>query len=317
MILMADNTDPTRLDVWLSAALGTTRSQVKRMLDSDGVLVNGAHVKAGYVLRGGECLDVTGAPNVMPEHIEPENIPLDIVYEDDCFAVVNKPQGMVVHPASGVYTGTLVNALLYRFGSLSETGGAVRPGIVHRLDKDTSGLLVVAKTNAAHVDLAAQIGAKTAHRAYLALCEGVMKRDEYDIETGYGRDPKDRKKMTVLAPNEGKVALTHCDVLARYGRFTLVQWVLGTGRTHQIRVHARCLGHPVVGDRTYGYAKQSFDLAGQLLHAWRLELTHPESGKRMAFTAPVPPYFHDTLAALGTPSETLPAASIIQQEKVL
>ena len=213
--------------------------------------------------------------------------------------MVNKPQGLTVHAGSGNLSGTLVNALLYRLNSLSSINGVVRPGIVHRIDKDTSGLLVVAKNDAAHLSLSAQIAEKTCRREYLALCEGIFKEDTGRIETYIGRSPSDRVKMAVVPKEKGKYALTEYEVQARYAEgFTLARFRLYTGRTHQIRVHCRYIGHPVVGDPVYGSKKQKFHLAGQLLHACRLELTHPRTGERMSFEAPLPAYFTDVLSRL-------------------
>ena len=239
-------------------------------------------------------------PEVKEYSVKPENIPLDILYQDADFAVVNKPQGMTVHIGNGNTEGTLVNALLYALDSLSGIGGVLRPGIVHRIDKDTSGLLVVAKNDRAHVSLAKQIAEKTCHRIYLALLEGCVKADSGRIVTDIGRSPSDRLKMAVLPDGRGKTAITDYEVTARYGSdYTLCRFNLQTGRTHQIRVHAKYIGHPVVGDPLYGFHRQKFDLKGQLLHAYKLILTHPTTGERMEFTAPLPDYFQSLLDKLG------------------
>ncbi len=237
-------------------------------------------------------------PDLKPIAASAEDIPLDIVYEDDDLAVVNKAQGMTVHAGAGNFEGTLVNALLFRLNNLSGVGGALRPGIVHRIDKDTSGLLVVAKNDRAHLSLSEQIKEKTCRREYYALLEGVLKRDGGTISTDLGRDPKDRLKMAVLPAGRGKEAVTDYIVEERFRDNTLARFLLHTGRTHQIRVHAKYLGHPVVGDKTYGYKKQRFALEGQLLHAFRLEFTHPTSGERMCFSAPLPDYFERVLTVL-------------------
>lgn len=283
-------TDGARADVFLSGNTGLTRSAIKKLADEGNVLVNGKRVKAGQTLKAGDSVTAK-IPAPEPIEAKPENIPLDIVYEDDCLAVVNKAQGMTVHAGAGNYAGTLVNALLYRLNSLSGINGKIRPGIVHRLDKDTSGLLVVAKNDAAHLSLSAQIAEKSCKREYLALLEGVVKEDGGRLVTNFGRDPKDRLKMAVLPAGKGRRAETEFTVVERFKNNTLVRFSLKTGRTHQIRVHARYMGHPVVGDRTYGYRNQRFRLEGQLLHAEHLEFTHPVTGERVGFSAPLPDYF--------------------------
>ncbi|MDE7087894.1 MAG: RluA family pseudouridine synthase, partial [Clostridia bacterium] len=221
--------------------------------------------------------------------------PVDIVYEDADIAVINKPQGLTVHAGNGNFDGTLVNALLYKLDNLSGVGGVIRPGIVHRIDKNTSGLLVVAKNDKAHLSLAEQIAEKSCHRTYIALLEGNLKDDSGTVTTYIGRSQTDRTKMAVVQPEKGKIAITDYTVLARAQfsgqSYTLCRFDLQTGRTHQIRVHAKYLNHPVVGDDVYGRKKREFGLNGQLLHACRLELTHPVSGERMTFRAPLPDHF--------------------------
>ena len=287
-----------RLDVFLSARLGVTRSAAKKLLDGGHITVGGKAVKASRPVSAGEEV-VAEIPDPETLDLTPQDIPVDIVYEDEDIAVVNKPQGLTVHAGCGNLSGTLVNALLYRLNSLSSINGVVRPGIVHRIDKDTSGLLVVAKNDAAHLSLSAQIAEKTCRREYLALCEGIFKEDTGRIETYIGRSPSDRVKMAVVPKEKGKYALTEYEVQARYAEgFTLARFRLYTGRTHQIRVHCRHIGHPVVGDPVYGSKKQKFHLAGQLLHACRLELMHPRTGERMSFEAPLPAYFTDVLSRL-------------------
>ena len=286
-----------RLDVYLSENLPDwTRSQIKLQIENGGVEVNGKQItKAGYLVKDGDKLSLNFETQELS--VEPENIPLDIVYEDEQIAVINKPQGMVVHPAPGSKNHTLVNALLFHFGKeISDGTDKIRPGIVHRIDKDTSGLLVVAKNNIAHDNLAKQIGEHSAFRHYLALVEGVVKDDEGTIDAPIARDPKDRKKMTVL--DGGKRAITHFKTLERYNNYSLMEFVLETGRTHQIRVHTKLMGHPIVGDKIYGYAKQKFALDGQLLHACKLELTHPKTGKRMTFECELPSYFQNVIKKL-------------------
>lgn len=287
-----------RADVFLSEALeGFTRSQVKKMFGDGAVTVNGKISKPSQSLSVGDEVCFR-EPELKECAAKPEDIPLDIVYEDEDIAVVNKPQGLTVHAGSGVYEGTLVNALLFRLKSLSGIGGVIRPGIVHRIDKNTSGLLVVAKNDAAHLSLAKQIEEKTCRRTYLALLEGNLKTDGGTVTTYIGRSPTDRVKMAVVSPDKGKIAITDYKVLKRYSGYTLCRFDLKTGRTHQIRVHAKYLGNPVVGDDVYGIKKQKFNLSGQLLHAWRLELTHPRTGERMTFYAPLPDYFKKVLSAL-------------------
>ena len=290
----------SRLDVFLSEQLEDfTRSRLKKLIEDGNVKINGAQVKkSGADIKVGDEVAIL-IPDAVEYTAKPENIPLDIVYQDADFAVVNKPQGMTVHIGNGNESGTLVNALLYALDSLSGIGGVLRHGIVHRIDKDTSGLLVVAKNDAAHVSLAQQIAEKTAHRKYYALLEGNVKADEGRIVTDIGRHPTDRLKMAVLRDGEGKIAVTDYEVVARFGgEFTLCRFILQTGRTHQIRVHAKHMGNPVVGDPVYGFKKQKFSLNGQLLHAYELEFTHPTTGQRVSFNAPLPPVFEETLQKL-------------------
>lgn len=288
-----------RADVFLSENLnGYTRSAVKKLFSGGYVSINGKSAKPSQAVSAGDVVKAT-LPDAEEYSAKPENIPLDIIYEDGDVAVVNKPQGMTVHAGNGNTEGTLVNALLYRLDSLSGINGVLRPGIVHRIDKDTSGLLVVAKNDKAHLSLSKQIEEKTCRRTYLALLEGVVKRDGGTVTTYIGRDPSDRIKMAVVSPEKGKLAITDYTVLKRYKEnFTLCRFDLRTGRTHQIRVHARHLGYPVVGDPVYGIKKQRFSLNGQLLHAWRLQFTHPATGEEMCFEAPLPDYFKSVLSKL-------------------
>lgn len=289
-----------RLDVYLSDQTEDfTRSRLKKLIEDGNVFVNGKQTKkAGTEIKLGDEVQIE-IPDAVEYSVRPENIPIEIVYEDEDFAVVNKPQGMTVHVGNGNESGTLVNALLYALGSLSGIGGVLRPGIVHRIDKDTTGLLVVAKNDKAHVSLAAQIAQKTCHRTYYALLEGNLKEGEGRIVTDIGRHPTDRLKMAVLPEGKGKIAITDFQCIARFGAdFTLCRFDLQTGRTHQIRVHAKHLGHPVAGDPVYGYKKQKLKADGQLLHAARLELTHPSTGERMVFNAPLPPVFSSILDKL-------------------
>ncbi|MBE5755980.1 MAG: RluA family pseudouridine synthase [Clostridiales bacterium] len=295
-IIVEDIDDKQRLDVFLAAETGWTRSQIKLQVDSKRVLVNGKTQKAGFLVKNNDKISLSFAKDVLDINAEPEDIPLDIVYEDDDFAIINKPQGMVVHPAPGAYNHTLVNALLFHFDLLSKTGDNIRPGIVHRIDKDTSGLLVVAKNDNAHASLAKQIAEHSCFRHYMALLEGNLKEDSGTVDTFIARSKTDRKVMAVST--EGKRAITHYNVVKRFTNYCLVEFVLETGRTHQIRVHSKYLGHPIVGDKTYGIKNQKFNLEGQLLHAYKLELTHPTSGKRMSFECEIPEYFNSLLNKL-------------------
>ncbi len=288
---------PCRVDLFLSERAGLTRSNIKKLCEKGFVTVAGKPARAGQTLRAGEEVELT-VPDPVPIAAKAEDIPLDIVYEDGDLAVINKPQGMTVHAGAGNYEGTLVNALLYRLDSLSGINGELRPGIVHRIDKDTSGLLVVAKNDTAHLSLSKQIAEKTCKREYLALLEGVLSQEKGQVATDIGRDPKDRLRMAVVPAGTGRRAVTDFAVEKRFQNHTLVRFSLQTGRTHQIRVHAKHLGHPVTGDLTYGYKKQRFQLDGQLLHAYRLELTHPRTGERMEFFAPIPDYFRRVLDVL-------------------
>ena len=281
-----------RLDVFLLENMQEfSRSHIKNLIEMGPVRVNGEVAnKSGLSLKGGVTVEVEVQK---PQEVstEAEDIPLDIVFEDEDVIVVNKPQGLVVHPCSTTKSGTLVNALLFHVVDLSGINGQLRPGIVHRLDKDTSGLLVVAKNDFAHVNLAEQIKNKTAKRDYLAVLEGNLKDESGRVETFLKRDPKDRKKYSVQS--SGRVAITDYKVLQHYEKCCLVQFSLQTGRTHQIRVHAKHLGHPVVGDKLYGHEVKG--LAGQLLHAYRLTFAHPRTGNVMTFEAPVPTYFEEFL----------------------
>ncbi len=272
-----------------------SRSFLKNLIEQGNILLNGKTAKAGAKLKAGDEI-LMEIPQAEVVEIKPEDIPLSIVYQDEDIAVINKVQGMVTHPAPGNYEGTLVGAILHHIKDLSGINGELRPGIVHRLDKDTSGLLVIAKNDQAHQSLSAQIAEKTAKRIYLALVYGNVKQDSGTIATQIGRDPRDRKKMAVT--RNGREAVTHYRVLKRYEGYTLVQCELGTGRTHQIRVHLKHLGFPVVGDPVYTRQKDKFGLKGQLLHAYKLCLTHPRTGEWMEFCAPLPAYYQKVLASL-------------------
>ena len=288
-----------RLDVFLSEQTEEfTRSRLKKMIDEGQALLNGKKAKAGAEIKVGDQITLE-IPDAVEYQVKAENIPIEILYQDQDFAIVNKPQGMTVHVGNGNSEGTLVNALLYSLDSLSGIGGVLRPGIVHRIDKDTSGLLVVAKNDKAHASLAKQIAEKTCRRIYYALLEGSVKTDSGRIVTDIGRHPTERIKMSVLPDGKGKIAITDYEVVARFAKdYTLCRFTLQTGRTHQIRVHAKHIGNPVVGDPVYGYKKQKFSLNGQLLHANTLVLTHPTTGEEMTFSAPLPSYFSEILAKL-------------------
>jgi len=274
-----------------------TRSQIKNQIEKGRVFVNGVAItKAGKTAKVGDRIVAEFVLDEPLENAAPENIPLDIVYEDDSIAVINKPRGMTVHPAAGNREHTLANALAFYFDKLSDVNGGVRPGIVHRIDKDTTGLLVIAKNNKAHVSLAAQIERHSARRTYVALCEGVFKESEGTVDTLIDRDRRDRKKMAVS--QTGKRAITHFKVLETFDGYSLVEFVLETGRTHQIRVHSKYLGHPIVGDNVYGIKKQKFAVDGQLLHAKKLELVHPQTHKKMEFFAPIPSDFEHVVDVL-------------------
>ncbi len=289
-----------RLDTFLTEQTDEfTRSRFKKLIEDGLVSINGERAKkSGAEIKTGDRI-VVEVPDAVEYTVKPENIPIEIVYEDADFAVVNKPQGMTVHIGNGNTEGTLVNALLYALDNLSGIGGVLRPGIVHRIDKDTTGLLVVAKNDKAHLSLAKQIAEKTCRRVYYALLEGNLKEESGRIVTDIGRHPTDRLKMSVLPDGRGKRAVTDFQTLTRFGtEFTLCKFTLQTGRTHQIRVHAKHLGHPVVGDPVYGLKKQKFDLSGQLLHAISLQLTHPTEGREMTFNAPLPSAFLGVLEKL-------------------
>ena len=276
-----------RVDVFLASQMpDMSRSHIQKLVSAGLVTVNGKNVKANYKAQQKDIVSVS-IPAPEPLDVKPESIPLDILYEDQDIIVVNKPRGMVVHPAAGNYHGTLVNALLNHCGDLSGINGVVRPGIVHRLDKDTSGVMVVAKTDRAHAHLAQQIKDRVAGRKYLALVHGNVKADEGIIDAPIGRHPSDRKKMAVVFQHS-RAAITRFRVLERFSNYTLMECKLATGRTHQIRVHMAHIGHPVVGDPKYGPKNCSFNIGGQALHSAELTFRHPISGQQLVFLAPVP-----------------------------
>ena len=285
MNFLVEGAEHRRLDVYLSERLSATRSHVQRLIADGLITVDGERVKASYKLAGGEEISIQETNAAEVEYL-PEDLPLDILYEDAALIVVNKARGMTVHPAETVKHGTLVNALLYHCKDLSGINGIKRPGIVHRLDKDTSGVMVVAKTDAAHTSLAEQIKDKVARRTYLAIVHGVLTDNAGIITGAIGRDKVDRKKMAIV-PN-GKPAVTEFKVLERFKDFTYVECKLQTGRTHQIRVHMTAIGHPLLGDTKYTARKNPFEIHGQALHSHTLSLIHPTTGKLMEFTAPLP-----------------------------
>ncbi|WP_035290122.1 RluA family pseudouridine synthase [Clostridium sp. KNHs214] len=289
--------DSVRIDVFLAEAMeGKSRSYIQKLIKSGNATVNRKIKKNNYKLKEMDIVELS-IPEPIELNIKPENITLDIIYEDSDVIVVNKPQGMVVHPAPGVYSGTLVNALLYHCKDLSGINGITRPGIVHRIDKDTSGVLVVAKNDNSHNCLAEQLKEHSMNREYIALTEGVLKEDEGKVDAPIGRHATERIKMAVI--QGGKEAVTHFNVENRYKNNTLIRCKLETGRTHQIRVHMAYIGHPLVGDPVYGYKKQKYKLAGQMLHAHKLGFIHPTTGKYVEFSTPLPDYFQNLIEKLG------------------
>ena len=287
-----------RIDKLISEGdFGISRSLAAKLCEDGKVTVGEKAVSKNYKTKAGDII-IIDMPEAEVVEAVPQNIPLDIVYEDADVIVINKPQGMVVHPAAGNPDGTLVNALMFHCGeSLSAINGVIRPGIVHRIDKDTSGLIVAAKNDAAHNSLAAQLKERKALRKYLALVNGNIKEDELTIDKPLGRNPSDRKKMAIV--QGGREAVTHVKVLERFGQYTLVECILETGRTHQIRVHMASIGHSIVGDKTYGIKKEKFNLGGQLLHAATIGFVHPRTGELMEFQSEIPDYFKSVLKTLG------------------
>ena len=287
-----------RLDQFLAESLEElTRSAAQRLAEEEQVLLGGKPLKKNYKMAGNETIEVN-LPEPEPIDAVPQNIPLDIAYEDDDLLVINKPKGMVVHPAPGNPDGTVVNAVLYHCGeSLSGIGGAFRPGIVHRIDKDTSGLLIIAKNDRAHLYLSEQLKDHTLARTYEAVVIGGLKEDKGTVDAPIGRSPKDRKKMAIVA--DGRRAITHYEVITRYPGYTHIRCKLETGRTHQIRVHMASLGHPIAGDEVYGPSKPRYDLQGQCLHARELTFLHPADGQPRLVKSELPTYFTDFLNKLG------------------
>ena len=285
--------EPQRIDKFLSENTAYSRSQIHKMIEAGYILVNGQKVKVSYMINLDDKITIKDG-FIQPVNLKAENITLDIVYEDDDLMVINKPSGMVVHPGSGRSAGTLVNALIHHTQNLSDKSGDIRPGIVHRLDKDTSGLMLVAKNNQIHEVLANGFKNKTIKRIYLALLVGELTTATATIDAPIGRDPRERKKMTVTA-QQAKTAITHLTVLKRYQGYTLVSLALDTGRTHQIRVHMRYIGYPVYNDPVYG---QTGDEFGQFLHSAELTFIHPKTGKTLHFKADLPKLFQSFLNEL-------------------
>ena len=297
MILeITENQAGQRIDRYLADTQDLSRSFLQKILKDGEVAVNGKSVKANYKLREGDRIEFK-----IPEAVEPdivaEDIPLSILYEDADVLVVDKPKGMVVHPAAGHYSQTLVNAVMYHCkGELSGINGVLRPGIVHRIDRDTTGSIIICKNDMAHNEIARQLKEHSINRRYRAIVTGVLKDDEGTIEGAIGRDKKDRKKMAITA--DGKLAVTHYKVLQRFKHYTYVECVLETGRTHQIRVHMASIGHPLLGDEVYGRKSDKYKCEGQCLHAMTLGFHHPRTGEYIEVNAPLPPYFEHLLAVL-------------------
>lgn len=294
ILIVHKESENKRIDKYLSEVLnGKSRSYIQGLIEKENIKVNNKNIKSNYKLKENDEILIS-----MPEAIElevvAEDIPLDILYEDNDVIVINKPQGMVVHPAPGHYSGTVVNALLFHCkGSLSGINGMLRPGIVHRIDMNTSGVIVVSKSDAAHKSLAVQFAEHSISRKYKAIVVGNIKEDNITVDKPIGRNPKDRKKMAVVAG--GRRAVTHFKVIERFGRYTYVEAELETGRTHQIRVHMASIGHPLLGDNVYGSEKQPYKLTGQVLHAALLGFNHPKTGEYVEFESQVPEYFTNLL----------------------
>ncbi len=296
--LITEEFEDERIDKCISMLIDSlSRSFIQKLIKEGSVLVGGIPVKGSYRVKTEDEVFFL-LPKAVEPDIRPENIPLDILYEDSDVVVVNKPKGMVVHPAAGHYSGTLVNALMYHCGKdLSGINGVMRPGIVHRIDKDTTGSLIICKNDQAHNCIAEQLKQHTINRRYRAICEGVIKEEELVIDKPLGRHPADRKKMAVNERN-GKPAVTHVRVLKRFQKYTYIECVLETGRTHQIRVHMASIGHPILGDEVYSSGKSPFHLQGQTLHAYTLGFVHPRTSEYIEVEAPLPEYFAHLLEIL-------------------
>jgi 23S rRNA pseudouridine1911/1915/1917 synthase len=296
-VIVNENDKGKRLDIYIAENFNElSRTMIKKLIESNNILVNDKSEKVSYKVQANDNISID-IPEAKETKLKAQEIPLDIIYEDSDIIVVNKPKGMVVHPANGNPDGTLVNAILSICkNSLSGIGGELRPGIVHRLDKDTSGLIIVAKNDKAHINMSEQIKERNVKKTYIALVRGNVPEEEATINMPIGRSTKDRKKMAVT--KNGKQAITHFKVLKRYSKYTLLEIKIETGRTHQIRVHMAEIGYPVVGDAVYSNGKNEFGIEGQMLHAYKLEFMHPITNKHMELTAPLPQYFEEILKKL-------------------
>lgn len=303
-IIVKENKENKRLDSYIAEEKSElSRTTIKRLLENAQILVNGTKQKASYKPETGDLIQIN-MPELCKTELIAQDIPVPVIYEDKDIIVVNKPKGMVVHPANGNPDKTLVNAILAMCkDSLSGIGGEIRPGIVHRLDKDTSGLLIVAKNDLAHINMSKQIQDRQVIKKYIALVRGIVPEDEATIDMPIARSKKDRKKMAV--DKDGKNAVTHFKVLKRYDKYTLLELKIDTGRTHQIRVHMSYIGHPVVGDTTYSNGKNEFGIEGQMLHAKYLEFKHPITGEILKLEAPLPQYFENVLKKLDEDNRSL------------
>ncbi len=289
-IIVQDGEENVRIDSFVSNKISDlSRTMIVKLIESDNIKVNGKSQKPSYKIQAGDKISIE-IPEVKEVDLKAQDIPINIIYEDDDIIVINKEKGMVVHPAEGNWDGTLVNAIMAHCkDSLSGIGGELRPGIVHRLDKDTSGILIIAKNDKAHINLSEQIKNREVKKKYIALVRGIVPENEATINMPIGRSTKDRKKMEVT--KNGKEAITHFKVLKRYGKYTLLEVKIDTGRTHQIRVHLAEIGYPVVGDMVYSNGKNEFGVVGQMLHAQSLDFKHPTTGKKMHLEAELPEYF--------------------------
>ena len=296
-VIVNENDKGKRLDIYIAENFNElSRTMIKKLIESNNILVNDKSEKVSYKVQANDNISID-IPEAKETKLKAQEIPLDIIYEDSDIIVINKPKGMVVHPANGNPDGTLVNAILSICkNSLSGIGGELRPGIVHRLDKDTSGLIIVAKNDKAHINMSEQIKERNVKKTYIALVRGNVPKEEATINMPIGRSTKDRKKMAVT--KNGKQAITHFKVLKRYSKYTLLEIKIETGRTHQIRVHMAEIGYPVVGDAVYSNGKNEFGIEGQMLHAYKLEFMHPITNKHMELTAPLPQYFEEILKKL-------------------
>ena len=296
-VIVNENDKGKRLDIYIAENFNElSRTMIQKLIESNNILVNDKSEKVSYKVQANDNISID-IPEAKETKLKAQEIPLDIIYEDSDIIVINKPKGMVVHPANGNPDGTLVNAILSICkNSLSGIGGELRPGIVHRLDKDTSGLIIVAKNDKAHINMSEQIKERNVKKTYIALVRGNVPEEEATINMPIGRSTKDRKKMAVT--KNGKQAITHFKVLKRYSKYTLLEIKIETGRTHQIRVHMAEIGYPVVGDAVYSNGKNEFGIEGQMLHAYKLEFMHPITNKHMELTAPLPQYFEEILKKL-------------------